>query len=1019
MRFKKVVSGLLTAALVMTSVQVSAAESKVTEGVPTEGLVASFTFDDATLNNGKTEDDSEVSAPASAIVPAPSGTTECAAYTGEVEYVAGKSGRGVRIQDYGLKLNQENLGKDYTVSMWVKPDGAIATNANVLFLGRTDKDDTWTGIAGENSSATCKLWVNGTAADGSSVEWVTTAGPEIDSTAWHHLVVTGSDGAATVYVDGTAVKNISNTSVPNSLDGEGRDVLIGVTAWDPPFVGTVDEVNIYNKTLTADGVAALYNVTKDAENTKGDLFTWGEVKASISGAVNKGSKKQITVTLPEGLDTADVTISYESDTTDVAEVDETGVVTGKAVGTATITATVKLNTEGEEGEEEEETQEKTAAVEVRVLDPETSTYPDDLIAYYNFDDKTINNAVAKDSSGQAVLKGNGNTSYSKDAVFAESINTEKGSAIQLGDYGLKLEQSNLGTDFTVSMWLKPTATIANNGAVTLLGYNSPENWVAIAGQNNTDNETKIWANDAVGGSYSWTTLSTQTFNQDWHHVAFVGTDGELSFYMDGVKKWTKDSTNPLDGTDHDILVGLTYWAADACFPGLVDEIQVYDTAKTDAEIVQLDKELFKEMLQSKVDAAFTDEVLLGKNTDKAEVKWNLNLPTELDGVTVTWESTAPEIIATDGTVNNQEEEKEVTLTARATAGTLEATKTLKVTVAALDREALNQLVEEAGTIDTTYATEASKTRLEAAIAAGKTAQSYEEVETASTELTKAISGLKLVEEYANPFGLIAEPTAKQTIKVGESRQMLYVPDSIKETTTISYLSSDENVVAYADGIATAKAEGKATVTAIVTSEYNHYVMEYSVALDITKADPVNPGSDSSTGVNPGSGSDTGTGTTDDVKQPTLNVKKITLGLGETFTLKVANTTGKVTYKSSKTKYVKVTSAGKITAKKKGSATITATLADGTKLTCKVTVKKAPKKISLAKKSVTLKKGKTYKIKVKLPANTASYKITYKTSSKKVATVDTAGKVTAKKKGKATITVTTFNKKKATLKVTVK
>ena len=58
------------------------------------------------------------------------------------------------------------------------------------------------------------------------------------------------------------------------------------------------------------------------------------------------------------------------------------------------------------------------------------------------------------------------------------------------------------------------------------------------------------------------------------------------------------------------------------------------------------------------------------------------------------------------------------------------------------------------------------------------------------------------------------------------------------------------------------------------------------------------------------------------------------------------------------------------------------------------------------------------IKVKLPKNTASCKITYKTSNKKVATVSASGKVTAKKKGKATITVTTFNKKKATLKIAV-
>ncbi len=163
-----------------------------------------------------------------------------------------------------------------------------------------------------------------------------------------------------------------------------------------------------------------------------------------------------------------------------------------------------------------------------------------------------------------------------------------------------------------------------------------------------------------------------------------------------------------------------------------------------------------------------------------------------------------------------------------------------------------------------------------------------------------------------------------------------------------------------------------------------------------------------------------------VKRPVTKVKlnqtKLTLGVKETFTLKAtvspSNATNKkVTYKSSKPSIVAVKN-GKLTAKKKGKATITAT-ADGKKATCTVTVKAAPNKITLNAKSKTLKKGKTFQLKAKLTKNTASYKITYKTSNKKIATVSSSGKIKAVKKGKATITATTFNKKKATIKITVK
>ena len=98
--------------------------------------------------------------------------------------------------------------------------------------------------------------------------------------------------------------------------------------------------------------------------------------------------------------------------------------------------------------------------------------------------------------------------------------------------------------------------------------------------------------------------------------------------------------------------------------------------------------------------------------------------------------------------------------------------------------------------------------------------------------------------------------------------------------------------------------------------------------------------------------------------------------------------------------------------------MTATV-DGKKAVCTITVKKAPNKVSLGKTKVTLKKGRTYKIAVKLPKNTASNKITYSSNKKSVATVSAKGVVKAVKKGKAVITVSTFNKKKVKLTVTVK
>lgn len=70
---------------------------------------------------------------------------------------------------------------------------------------------------------------------------------------------------------------------------------------------------------------------------------------------------------------------------------------------------------------------------------------------------------------------------------------------------------------------------------------------------------------------------------------------------------------------------------------------------------------------------------------------------------------------------------------------------------------------------------------------------------------------------------------------------------------------------------------------------------------------------------------------------TLNKTSLTLAPKKTYTLKIKGTSLKPSWKSSNTNVVKITSAGKITAVKTGTAVITATLG-GRKFTCKVTVK---------------------------------------------------------------------------------
>ena len=111
----------------------------------------------------------------------------------------------------------------------------------------------------------------------------------------------------------------------------------------------------------------------------------------------------------------------------------------------------------------------------------------------------------------------------------------------------------------------------------------------------------------------------------------------------------------------------------------------------------------------------------------------------------------------------------------------------------------------------------------------------------------------------------------------------------------------------------------------------------------------------------------------------------------------------------------------VTAKAAGTAKLTVTTDNGKKatITVKVVDKNKPSAVSITNgKTVSLYPGDTVQLETAFTPAVASTSLTWKTSKKSVATVSKTGLVTALKKGTAKITVTTKNKKKATITVKV-
>ena len=228
-----------------------------------------------------------------------------------------------------------------------------------------------------------------------------------------------------------------------------------------------------------------------------------------------------------------------------------------------------------------------------------------------------------------------------------------------------------------------------------------------------------------------------------------------------------------------------------------------------------------------------------------------------------------------------------------------------------------------------------------------------------------------------------------SLKAGETVTLTATvkPDDATDK-TVTWSTSDATVATVSNGVVTAKKVGSATITAKAGDKTATCVVTV-VATQVTSI--------------------------------TLNRTSASLKAGETVTLtatvKPDDATDKTVTWSSSDATVATVSNGVVTAKKVGTATITAKAGDKT-ATCAVTVVATPvTSITLNRTSASLKAGETVTLTATVKPDDATDKtVTWSTSDATVATVSN-GIVTAKKVGSATITAKA-GEKSATCSITV-
>lgn len=982
MRFKKIVSGLLASALVVTSAfagntatvkaeQAAGAERAAEDVTP----VATYDFNSKTLKEG--------------VEVFNKGLSSYGGTVGEGDFAAGRGGEGDFALNldgkFGMVLPEKNIGSKYTVSMWVKRSGDMTNFMPVLFLGR-GANGQWVGIAGAYGNPdNCILW------GGNNPDSITSANEANFplEKEWVMLTITQDENDMKIYKNGVLNKSIT---VPTKiLDGEEQKIHVGVNPYeaDGVFPGLVDDISVYNQALTADQVYALFDTRSEKE-----LFEQGEMKVSESFTMYQGRSRQIQLTLPAGVSAQNLDITYTSEDPAIASVDANGKITGVAPGSTTITTKAKYDDV-----------EKTGTTTVQVND---STGIDVNMAA----DYDLTHAV----DGKLIDKtGHGNDAVIKDPECVKFVSGDNGSADYASFEGDEskgyvelpssiMESLDNPEEFTVEVKFAKTANCGNNAWLYCFGskpQGTGTNYMFLS-PNFEGKTLRAGIKDSATEKRFGTSIQPKV--DEWYTVNMVFDKGKVKLYWNGILikgdngdeldsgySIMKDIVEP--GTENGVLgfIGKSCWSADKNFKGKISSFKIHNKVLTDQEIQSSDP-VFAELFQKSMEASMTVDKVLGKNKSKDEVTYNLSLPASIDEVDVTWESLTPAVISNDGKVTCGAQDQKASLKGTAKSGTLTATVTFEFTVKPLNKSALTEIVTEANqALSDAYLTQESKAALTQAVADSEKVGNQEDVDNAVRKIRNAIRKLAYPDGYQEPFDKIDESKFKDiTLAPKGTSDVLTsaVPANIKDFVEVKYESKNAAVASVdaATGKITGNKLGYAVIVTTVTAKYDKFAMEYQtlVKVDVDL-----------------------TGVTAKASAATLK-KGGKASITVNYPTAVKSMNPSVTYRATGAVSVNKTT-GQITGKKGGTGTVFVKVSVGGKSITR-TVKVNVGDIEGAS---TVKVKKSITLKVKGISGKVTWSLDKK--GKKLATISKKGKLTAKKAGKVTVSAKVG---KMTLKKTV-
>ncbi len=188
------------------------------------------------------------------------GLTQSPPNTAGIDSVKWKAGGGsLSLQGgYGTSSNKYDITSKWTLSVWVRKGEAI----NIIEHGILRNDNVWNNFNGWRLNFPSNPYPRMKVGFGTSYVFLDFPPIEESNFQWHHLVVTHDQGTFKLYMDGI---NTKTEIVSGTLSTGDQNLVFGVGGSNNPALGgfplngNIDELAIYDATLSDAQVLNLYN----------------------------------------------------------------------------------------------------------------------------------------------------------------------------------------------------------------------------------------------------------------------------------------------------------------------------------------------------------------------------------------------------------------------------------------------------------------------------------------------------------------------------------------------------------------------------------------------------------------------------------------------------------------------------------------------------------------------------------------------------------------------------------------